>query len=235
MQKFTIPPESESYSVKDGLSFVSVALEGGLSRRRADVINAASKARVRWSFDRAEYDYFRAFFDTATMKGSLPFTLDLVVDKHYRQEYICAFVEDTLELSELSGHSYRVSAELEVIPKRPDHVGNQTLIDSYATTPAVGFPLGVLIQTEDDDTLTSAGTATVGGGPQGSLSVNEEDDSFVSDGIVQVSEKIASLSITEEDATVTSAGTSAGATGNEGVLNVTEDDDSLTATGTAII
>lgn len=235
MQKFTIPPESESYSVKDGLSFVSVALEGGLSRRRADVVNTASKAKVSWSFDRPEYDYFRAFFDTATMKGSLPFTLDLVVDKHYRQEYICAFIEDTLELSELSGHSYRVTAELEVIPKRPDHVANQALVDSYATTPAVGYPLGVLIATEDDDTLASTGTATVGGGPKGSLNVNEDDDSFTGNGIVQVSERIGSLTITEDDATVTSDGTSAGATGNAGVLNVTEDDDSLTATGIAII
>ena len=235
MQKFTIPPESESYSVKDGVSFVSVALEGGLSRRRADVINAASKAKVSWSFDRAEFDYFRAFFDTATMKGSLPFTLDLVVDKHYRQEYVCAFIEDTLELSEVSGHSYRVTAELEVIPKRPDHVGNQTLIDSYATPPAVGYPLGVLIQTEADDTLTSAGTATIGTGPQGSLNITQDEDSFTSIGIVQVSERIAFLSITEEDGTVTSDGTSAGTSGNTGILNVTEDDDGISSTGLSII
>lgn len=228
MQKFTIPPESESYSVKDGVSFVSVALEGGLSRRRADVINAASKAKVSWSFDRAEFDYFRAFFDTATMKGSLPFTLDLVVDKHYRQEYVCAFIEDTLELSELSGHSYRVTAELEVVPKRPDHVGNQTLIDSYATTPAVGFPLGVLIQTEADDTLTSDGLFVFTFGILASFNVNEDEDTFSSSGISQVTERIANLIVTEDDETVTSDGTSAGVA-NYGTLNVTEDEDTVTS------
>lgn len=234
MQKFTIPPESESYSVKDGVSFVSVALEGGLSRRRADVINAASKAKVSWSFDRAEFDYFRAFFDTATMKGALPFTLDLVVDKHYRQEYVCAFIEDTLELSEVSGHSYRVTAELEVIPKRPDHVGNQTLIDSYATTPAVGFPLGVLIQTEEDDTLTSAGLYVFPFGILASLNVNEDEDTFSGSGISQVTERIAVLTITEDDNTVTSDGTSAGVA-TYGTLTATEDDDTLSATATAVI
>jgi hypothetical protein len=233
MQKFAIPPESESYSVKDGVSFVSVALEGGLSRRRADVINTASKAQVTWSFDRNEYDYFRAFFDTATMKGSLPFILELVVDKHYRQEYVCAFIEDTLELSEVSGHSYRVKADLEVIPKRPDHVGNQSLIDSYSTTPAVGYPLAVLIATEDDDTLSSDGTFIFPFGILASFNVNEDDDSFTITGNSQVPELLAVASITEDTDTITSDGTAAGVA-NYAILTATEDADSLTATGTGI-
>jgi hypothetical protein len=234
MQKFAIPPESESYSVKDGVSFVSVALEGGLSRRRADVINTASKAQVTWSFDRNEYDYFRAFFDTATMKGSLPFILELVVDKHYRQEYVCAFIEDTLELSELSGHSYQVRAELEVIPKRPDHTANQAIIDIYNAVPAVGYPLAVLIATEDDDTLTSAGTVGVAFGLVASFNVNEDDDSFTITGNSQVPELLAVASITEDTDTITSDGTAAGVA-NYAILTATEDDDTLSSTGLAIV
>jgi len=98
----------------------------------------------------------------------------------------------------------------------------------------VGYPLAVLIATEDDDTLSSAGTFTFPFGILASFNVNEDDDSFTITGNSQVPELLAVASITEDTDTITSDGTAAGVA-NYAILTATEDDDTVSSTSSTTL
>lgn len=120
MEKFVIPPLQETYSVTDGNEVISVILDGGLSRSRADILNAASTVQVSWNFDREEYRYFRAFFSVISRKTAEPFLIDLYMNAPELTEHEAKFIPGTVSLSGQRGLEFTVSATLEVKPNADD-------------------------------------------------------------------------------------------------------------------
>lgn len=116
MRKFILPPDSDSYQVTDGKDAIYTELGGGLGRYRLDVLGASFKVRCQWSLDRADYDYFRAFFKSFAEKGGLPFLVDLIIDASSIEEHTAYFIPDSVRLIRQEGHLYVVAADLEVRP-----------------------------------------------------------------------------------------------------------------------
>lgn len=116
LTKFTIAPDNSSYSVTDGKEVVSVALDGGASRYRRDILGASSIVNVQWVCDREEFHYIRAFFRSLTGKGALPFVIDLILDDPLPVEHKAYFVPGSMVLTSQRGLSYYVTAQLEVEP-----------------------------------------------------------------------------------------------------------------------
>lgn len=130
--KFPIPPEAAGYAMEDPNEVIAIKLDGGASRYRRDKINGAAKVSVRWSFDRTEYEFFRAFFRSTLGRGSAPFRIDLVVDFASPVEHLAYFVPGSVRLQEQRGHYYGVTAELEVTQNAIDETTQRDYVALYS-------------------------------------------------------------------------------------------------------
>lgn len=123
MTKLTIAPVASSYSAQDGEETIAIQLDGGKSRYHLDIANAWSTVNVTWITNKFGFKYLRAFYNVATDSGSLPFTVDLVLDDYEPLEHSAYFVPNTLALNSIQGDTYTLSAQLEVEPR--DLTGNE--------------------------------------------------------------------------------------------------------------
>jgi len=135
LSTFKINPESASYAVADGMSFVGVQLDGGQSRFRKDKIGSARVVDVRWTFDRNEYLYFTSFYNTTIDEGSLSFKIYLILDDPIPVLHQVHFIQDSKKLSGQNGHSYQVSGQLEAIPVPIDDALNAARVAAYEVDP----------------------------------------------------------------------------------------------------
>ena len=134
MNKLTYPPDQDGYTVKDGEEVLSVALDGGLPRFRKDILNSASELSVRWTLSQSGYRYLRAFYNTATFSGSIPFLVDLIIDAPELTEHTAYFIPKSMRLTNQKGLSYIVQASLVIEPQTVDHIFNSgfmVLFDAY--------------------------------------------------------------------------------------------------------
>lgn len=143
LTKFTIPPEATGYSMEDPNEVIAIKLDGGASRYRRDKLGGTSKVSVKWSFDREEYRYFRAFYRSLLGRGSQPFLIDLVIDLPDPIEHKAYFVPGTVRLQEQRGHYYGVTAELEAYPtelNETEEADFAALYGEFGSTYATDFP-----------------------------------------------------------------------------------------------
>ncbi len=131
LTKLTIPPDQSGYSVTDGNEVISVKLDGGASRFRRDVLNAASRVTVQWSVTPDNFRYLRAFYRSVTAQGSTPFLIDLLLDEPELTEHQAYFIPGTMRLQSQRGLQYVVAAELEVAPDLPDSEYDAILVTLY--------------------------------------------------------------------------------------------------------
>lgn len=131
LTKLTIPPDQSGYSVTDGTEVISVKLDGGASRFRRDVLNAASRVTVQWSVTPDNFRYLRAFYRSVTAQGSTPFLIDLLLDEPELTEHQAYFIPGTMRLQSQRGLQYVVAAELEVAPDLPDSEYDAILVTLY--------------------------------------------------------------------------------------------------------
>lgn len=134
MHKIAIPPDKSNYAVTDAASVVEVKLDGGASARRLDHLNANSLVNCQWTLDQEEYFYIRAFFNSGSVKGSLPFLCDLVIDDFELISHTCYFVTGSFKLGSHMGGTYIVQAQLEIepIPIDADEMEfNESFIDAF--------------------------------------------------------------------------------------------------------
>lgn len=108
----TFTPEQSGYGVSDPVQVISTELDGGAPRIRADRIRASGIISVSWMLDRGEYDLFKNFIIQNTLRGALPFLLDLVTDSYQLARHRCTIVPGTLRTTQVMGFMYRVSADL---------------------------------------------------------------------------------------------------------------------------
>lgn len=131
LSKLTLLPDNSAYTVQDGKEIVSVQLDGGASRRRRDVLGAASRVSCKWICDELEYKYLRAFYKTRIASGADSFLIDLILDEPSLVECRAAFVPNSMVLQDQKGLTYFVSAELEVIPNVADTVYDESLVTIF--------------------------------------------------------------------------------------------------------
>lgn len=112
--KFKYVPDSAGYSASDPSEVIQVQLDGGSARYRRDKFDSSSAVSVTWTFNQGEYRYFRAFYRALLGRGALPFLIDLVIDQAELQEYTAHFVPGSVALTQQSGLTYVVKADLEV-------------------------------------------------------------------------------------------------------------------------
>jgi len=115
IQKLIIPPDRDGYSFTDGTQILSVKLDGGASKYRQDILDAASNFNVSWTCDPDEYNYLRAFYKKVVNYGALPFLIDLYYDNPFElTEHTAHIVPGTFGLKSQSGLKFIVSATIEV-------------------------------------------------------------------------------------------------------------------------
>jgi hypothetical protein len=143
LTKFIIPPEATGYSMEDPNEVIAIKLDGGASRYRRDKVGGTSRVTVKWSFDRDEYHYFRAFYRSLLGRGAQPFLIDLVIDLADPTEHTAYFVPGTVRLQEQRGHYYGVTAELEAYQTPLDETEElnfAALFSEFGATYATDFP-----------------------------------------------------------------------------------------------
>ena len=131
LTKFPFPPDQASYVLTDGSAVVSTTLDGGSARYRLDLLDVANTIVVQWTFDPIKYQYWKAFYDTIIVKGSLPFALDLYMDQAVLTTHEVHIVPGTLTLASQSGLTFVVGCTIEAIPLPIDDVDNTAFINLY--------------------------------------------------------------------------------------------------------
>jgi hypothetical protein len=124
MRHLALRPALSSYAFTDGRSTSRIDLGGSVGRYRRDFVGSSYRVTCAWILSGDEYTYMRAFYNTASAEGSLPFTVDLILDKAVSdcccvERYTSYFIPETMRLNSKSGDIYYVSAELEVKPEKP--------------------------------------------------------------------------------------------------------------------
>ncbi len=160
LTKLVIPPNQASYATKDGKEVISAKLDGGASRFRRDILEAASSINVVWSVGPDEYQYLRAFYKSVTVRGSLPFLIDLYMDLPTLTEHEAYFVPKSFALTGQRGKEFTVSAQLEAIPLEADddlNIGLVALYNAYGSFAAAEAVLDRLAIFANEDLPTYLG------------------------------------------------------------------------------
>lgn len=131
--RFAIRTQGQSYSVTPGPEVVEVQLDGGLAKKRRDILNAATRVSVGWMMSSTEFDYFMAFYKTTTKSGSLPFTIDLVIDSHATAIYTATFVAGSCKWQAAGGGIFSVTADLDVEAIARDATADAALVAAFNT------------------------------------------------------------------------------------------------------
>jgi len=117
MHKMIIPPDSNGFSAIDGNEILSVQLDGGSSRYRADILNSNAKVSAIWTLDQQQFNYFKTFFKVFINQGADPFLIDIFLDDGFGLTEVEAhFVPGSVSLKSQSGLAFIMSATLEVKP-----------------------------------------------------------------------------------------------------------------------
>lgn len=127
LTKMQLPPSYAGYSAQDGEDTAAIKLDGGRSRYRLGVIVASKKVDVQWTITPAQFEYLRAFYNAVAKRGSLPFLIDLQIDKPDPIEHQAYFVPGTMKHTSPGGY-FVVNASLEVVPNAVDEAYDESLV-----------------------------------------------------------------------------------------------------------
>lgn len=121
-------PEQSGYGVEHPNQVVSIELDGGAPRLRADTLGANHHVDVSWLLNEVDYTSLLKFFRQDTERGSLPFRLNLVTELFQLARHRATIVPGSLRTTVAAGLTYSVSARLRV--EQLDLVtGTATFID----------------------------------------------------------------------------------------------------------
>lgn len=128
-----IPPDSDGFNVLAGNSSISILLDGGGPRIRADQLGVVSRVSCQWSVDAKHFDYMMAFYRTGTKNGTQPFLISLVgVDSSIPTMYQAWIVGGTFKpVTKQEGLEYVVQAQLWVMPTTYSVANDMTLLNRY--------------------------------------------------------------------------------------------------------
>lgn len=133
MERLLLRPNSEDYHEQDAEEVIAVALDGGAGRYRRDKVNASKQVSVSWTMNPHQYEYWRAFWHTATKRGSLPFLCDLVGENGVGPiQHVCYFVPGSVSKPSQQGLRYVQAAALEVKQNPVDDAANLVILAAFA-------------------------------------------------------------------------------------------------------
>lgn len=127
-------PEQSGYSVNLQNSNIDLALEGGPSKKRGDVLFAPHTVTATWTLKTEEYSPFMGFFRTTLADGAIPFLLNLVTDIGLPTLHKCRTIGGIPRLTKQEGQAYYTSCTLEV-QQNPTFTG----LISYAGNGTITF------------------------------------------------------------------------------------------------
>ncbi len=110
--RLTFIPEQAGYGVAHPNQVIAVELDGGAPRLRADRIRASGSVSAAWLLSAVEYTQFMQFIRDSTLRGALPFLVDLVTDDHLLARHRATLTPGSLRTSRVNGLTYEVTAEL---------------------------------------------------------------------------------------------------------------------------
>lgn len=111
--KFTLPPDKDGYTFMREAQAIHQPLDGGMGRVYRDQVGVSTKVNVRWTTGLAGFLYIRNFYrDWVTKPDSFP--MDLIIDTAAPLEYNVWFIPGSLGLDSISGHTFTLSAQIEV-------------------------------------------------------------------------------------------------------------------------
>lgn len=109
-----LPPSSASYSADLAVGAVGSQTRGGAGRYRNDIIGGDSLVTVTWILGRTQYDFLVGFIEGLTENGTIPFTIDLIINNSLPDIRTVQVVPNTFQLIDQEGLRYTVSAQLAV-------------------------------------------------------------------------------------------------------------------------
>jgi len=122
--KLDLRVDQNGYSVTMPTALVQASLDGGAPRTRLDILGQWITVGVQWTTGPLGYKYLKQvqryveLGDSAgNGGGGAHFTIDLIIDHDYIEEYEATFVPGTFNLNNQSGDLYVVTASLWVMPK----------------------------------------------------------------------------------------------------------------------
>lgn len=87
---------------------------GPQSRFSIEVGKTAAVVQATWVTDDAGFKYHRSFYRLQG-KGAIPFNVNLIIDTHNVVPYVAYYIPGTWELVSMSGLTYTIRAQLEVV------------------------------------------------------------------------------------------------------------------------
>lgn len=111
MAKLLLVP-SRNYSAQDGRENIVTQLDGGAPRVRKDQANAWDVLDIEFDINAGQFDYLRAFYRQNTANGSSLFSLDLIKDNSFLEEYNALFDESGLRIVSQNGNQYVVTTRI---------------------------------------------------------------------------------------------------------------------------
>lgn len=105
-------PIKNSYGTQASEEVLRVQLDGGAGRYRRGPTNTFQTINCIFRCTREGYRYFRAFYRTATMHGSLSFFLQAVSPLSTLTLHKAQFVPGSIVLQSNNGNRYTVAAQV---------------------------------------------------------------------------------------------------------------------------
>lgn len=123
-------PEQANYSSSYGDDeFLSVKLDGGISRFRRDKFGCAETVEVQWALGPTDFTFFQAFYRSTILAGSASFLMVLILENAAALRHVCHFV-GPLKLTQQQGLTYVIKAQLEVVPFFEDTFANGNIVSA---------------------------------------------------------------------------------------------------------
>lgn len=105
--------------------------EGAASLFRKDYERNSFTVTANWTFNAYGFQYIRSFYRGVTLKGSTPFSINLVLDGNAPVLYDARFVPGSFQLNTLDTETYTVQATLEVTPNIQNDLYNASAFAVY--------------------------------------------------------------------------------------------------------
>jgi hypothetical protein len=126
-----LTPRSDGYSVDRGATFLQSRQEMGPSRFRPDYESAASMITASWRVNPRRYQYLVAFYYTATVEGTMPFLISLILDRPGLVAHVAQLVPGTFALEGVDGATYSVTTDMEIRPLARDAAHDAATIAAF--------------------------------------------------------------------------------------------------------
>lgn len=123
--KIPYAPDAQSYTASPPKEAVrEVQLSGGKAYQRRGLLNGTWNTTVQFTCDRDRYDILSGFYTLWEENPQRFFEVPLILNDAEVQNYQARFVAGTFKLASQSGHTYVVTASLEVKPKKASGSAN---------------------------------------------------------------------------------------------------------------